>query len=166
MQLPSRAAQRIEQQLPFQRLLQISTFLKHVSFGNCALAGRIAFEHLIRPLRHRLTSVELTCTVSHKNVCRGARKGVSCLPKPLRQKHGESKEVAYALPIMPVEQSRRVSFRNQYPLPRSHKLDQTYRLGISENIGVLRLRSLSFYNPKRRINEACTDAPGRSRVTA
>src|SRR5438477_11925856 len=86
--------------------------------------------------------------------------------KPSQAKIGRVQGGAYALPIVPVEQSTRVSCRNQYPLPRPHQLDQTYRLGISENIGVLRLRSVAFYNPKGRINGACRDAPGRSRVTA
>src|SRR5579859_2433848 len=100
------------------------------------------------------------CAISH-------RKAYAAYQIPLSGKNGEkSKELAYALPSVPIEQSTTVPFRNQYPPPQPHKLDQTYRLGISENIGVLRLRRLAFYNPKKRINEACTAAPGRRRVTA
>jgi hypothetical protein len=45
--------------------------------------------------------------------------------------------------------------------PGFHNFDQTYRLGISEIVGLSRLRSLAFYNSKRPISEACADGPTR-----
>ena len=82
--------------------------------------------------------------------------------RPSHAKTSKSQEVADALPSVPVEQASGVSFRNQHPFPRPQKLDQTYRLGISENSGVLRLRSIAFYHPKRGISEAGTDGPTRN----
>ena len=65
------------------------------------------------------------------------------------------------MPIVPIEKSSEVCFRDQHPFPRLQELDPTYVLGISENIGVLRLWGFAFYNSERRINEACTEGKTR-----